>query len=140
MSSAQMAHRCPGAREVGIGVLEGHRLVFNRRGSYRPGGVASVVPTGEGPGGVPGVVWRLDAKAIAALDRVEDPGAYTREVIQVCALGAHGERPLWRCFAYIAIPQADHIRPDRAYAEIILGEALRRGFSESYVSSIRAMM
>ena len=76
MDREQMKQRVPQAEYVGVGYVPDHDLVFNRKGSYRPGGVASIVPM---PGvRAYGVVWAISPEELAEMDRVEDPTAYER--------------------------------------------------------------
>ena len=63
MSRALMAARCQGAAAVGIAVLSGWRFVINPEGfgsiALRPGGR------------VHGVLWRLSARDLAAINAYE---------------------------------------------------------------------
>src|SRR5260221_12251902 len=70
MSRALMGARCRGAEAVGIAVLSGWRFVIN------PEGFGSIAPR---PGGrVHGVLWRLSARDLAAVNAYEniDSGLY----------------------------------------------------------------
>lgn len=135
MCPAQMRRRCPDAIEIGQGTLEAHRLVFNRRGTYRPGGVASIIPTHRPIDTVPGVVWQLSPTDLATLDRIEDPTAYRRTTCTIFATPTN----TWHCFAYTAIPQADHIPPDPDYLQILIEQSKQRGFAPTYVQYLEAM-
>lgn len=87
MERGAMARRCPGAQALGIAVLPGYRFVINAD-RY-----ASVVPT---PGAaVHGVLWRLTARDLAALNIFEslDSGLYRRMMLTV-ALGTARRRAL----------------------------------------------
>ena len=66
MDAAQMARRCPGAVPAGTAVLPGYRFLINERG------YATVVPAEDGE--TPGLLWRLDAGHVEALDRYEGHG------------------------------------------------------------------
>src|SRR6516165_761349 len=77
MSRALMAARCQGAAAVGIAVLSGWRFVIN------PEGFGSIAPR---PGGrVHGVLWRLSARDLAAINAYEsvDSGLYLRRRLPV---------------------------------------------------------
>ena len=69
MDPVQMRQRCPGAETVGNGVLRDHRLCFPRLSDRRGCGVSSVEPAAGHE--VWGVVYRLDAADLAALDGFE---------------------------------------------------------------------
>lgn len=63
MDSEQMAHRCPGAETVGVGVLQDYRFVINERGY--------ATLRREAGAETPGLLWRLDPAHEEALDRYE---------------------------------------------------------------------
>src|SRR5258705_2674579 len=77
MSRALMGARCRGAEAVGIAVLSGWRFVINPEGfgsiALRPGGR------------VHGVLWRLSARDLAAINAYEsvDSGLYLRRRLVV---------------------------------------------------------
>src|SRR5258707_837238 len=77
MSRALMGARCRGAEAVGIAVLSGWRFVINSEG------FGSIAPQ---PGGrVHGVLWRLSARDLAAVNAYEsiDSGLYLRRRLAV---------------------------------------------------------
>src|SRR5262249_35659459 len=77
MSLAIMAARCRGAEACGIAVVLGWRFVIN------PEGFGSIAPR---PGGrVHGVLWRLSARDLAAINAYEsvDSGLYLRRQLPV---------------------------------------------------------
>lgn len=77
MSRALMAARCPDAEPVGTATLTGWRFVIN------PEGFGSIAPQ---PGGcVHGVLWRLSARDLAAVNAYEsvDSGLYVRRRLAV---------------------------------------------------------
>jgi hypothetical protein len=111
-----MKKRTPEAEYVGVGYVEDHDLVFNRKGSYRPGGVASIVPVV----GVRayGVIWAISPEELAEMDRIEDPNAYERVSKTVVTVdGRHLD-----CNVYVALPQGD-IPADQPYLELIIKAA-----------------
>src|SRR5258708_25392770 len=72
MSRALMSARCPGAEAMGTATLSGWRFVIN------PEGFGSIAAQ---PGGrVHGVLWRLSARDLAAVNAYEsiDSGLYLR--------------------------------------------------------------
>ena len=131
MSPEQMVARVPHAERIGIGMLNGYALGFTRRGSYRPGGVASVVRADASR--VYGVVWRLTALELASLDEAEDPSAYRRRTAEVrfpdgTPVVAH---------VYEAIPEGT-FAPDREYLKLIISAAEDAGLPSEYVQQVQA--
>jgi len=99
MDRAAMASRCPDAEALGAARLDSHRFFIARAG------YASVEPR---PGAaVYGVLWRVSARDLAALDAYENVagGLYRRATLSV----RHGNERL-RAVVYIARDQ----RPGRA--------------------------
>jgi gamma-glutamylcyclotransferase (GGCT)/AIG2-like uncharacterized protein YtfP len=137
MDDAQMRHRCPDARRVGIAVLAGHRLCFPRRSQIRGCGVASVEPR-EGHE-VWGVVYDLGPEDIASLDRREgyDPARdaaannYNRVAVLVAIDGVATE-----VLTYLAVPQASPPPPSVAYLAHLRSGARHHGLPEAYVASL----
>lgn len=75
----QMARRCPTAKVVGTGQIEGYELLF--RGGHR-GAVATVEPL-EGSA-VPVLMWKIKPQDEQALDRYEGyPHFYHKEMMDV---------------------------------------------------------
>jgi gamma-glutamylcyclotransferase (GGCT)/AIG2-like uncharacterized protein YtfP len=115
LSIEQMLHRCPGADVVGVAVLPGHRLAFGGW-SWRWGGpVATVLPA---PGReVPGVLYRLGAADLAALDRFEGcPIAYQRALRPV--VGQDGQKH--RALVYALVDQSPAFTgPAAAYVDVL---------------------
>jgi len=134
MSAAQMAVRCPGATRYGIGRLDSHRLVFNREGTRRPGGVASVEFLPSGGDAVYGVVWSMREQELRMLDEIEDPSAY-RRITGLVTL-ANGETIASEI--YVAIPTAAHIPPDPEYLGLIISSARAAGLPDSYIRSLES--
>ena len=70
----QMAHRCPTAKVVGAGILNGYKLVFNRVASIEPD-TSQSVPVG---------IWEIDEYCEASLDLYEGyPRLYRKEKVSV---------------------------------------------------------
>lgn len=129
MCSDQMRMRCPAAKTIGVGIVHQYELVFNRKGTYRPGAVASIVPCENGAC-VYGVIWELTPTDLAELDAIEQ--AYKRLPLRVST--PQGQR--YDCHTYIAIPEDDPPEPDQDYLLIILNAATRLGLPTSYVERI----
>ncbi len=116
LCAAQMAARCPGAREDGVVELAGWRFVINGRG------VATLAPE---PGArVFGLVWRLTPACEAALDRHEGvaKGAYRKAELEA------GGAP---ALVYLAADTAPGA-PRQGYPERILRAAEACGLDDAY--------
>ena len=116
LCAAQMAGRCPGAREGEAVELAGWRFVINRRG------VAAIVPD---PGArVFGLIWRLTPACEAALDRHEGvaKGVYRKEELEA------GGAP---ALVYLAADTAPGAARE-GYLERILRAAEVRGLDAAY--------
>lgn len=140
MSSAQMRERCPGHERIGIGMLPGHKLCFPRSSPIRQCGVASIAPR---PGSeVWGVIYRLTAPDLAALDRREgyneardlDSNRYLRKIVQV-----RMEADLLDCGTYEARPEPGAHIPSLAYLATIIEGAEENGLPSGYVASLRSI-
>ncbi len=127
MDSKQMKQRIASAAYVGIGVLDNHQLSFNRKGSYRPGGVASIEGSTEK---VWGVVWRMPSSDLAKLTKIEDPIAYNREHKTI--IMKNGE-PL-SCNVYVAKKQVDFIAPEKDYMNLIISGAKKFELPSTYIA------
>lgn len=116
---------------VGVGKLRDYRLAFNREGSFRPGGVASVVPV-EGSH-VYGIVWRLNEQQMMVLDAIENMVAYGRftRAVEIDGIG------LKECDCYITYPKGD-FTPGQAYLDIILKAAREHAFPDHYIQDLMA--
>ena len=101
----QMRLRCPSARVIGIGALEGYRLMF--KGS-QSGAYLTIEPHDGGI--VPVVAWEVTADDEAALDRYEGfPRFYYKEEMELPIRGIRsGKVRTRRVFVYI-------MREDRPY-------------------------
>jgi len=77
MDPVHMAERCPGAQQLGVASLPGHRF------GIAAGGYGTVRPDSEMA--VPGVLWRLTPADVAALDDFEgvESGFYRKDFARV---------------------------------------------------------
>lgn len=132
MSEPQMRERCPSAERVEVGFVPKYELVFNRKGSYRPGGVASIAPSDNPERSVYGIIWRLSTEDLQELDRIEDPNAYERVTINARSITGQ----TYKCQAYLAYPEADYVAPDPEYLKLLLHAAREAGLPERYVQWI----
>jgi hypothetical protein len=130
MDRNQIKQRTPSAELVGIGYVPDHDLVFNRKGSYRPGGVASIVPS-QGVKAY-GVVWAISPSDLEKMDAIEDPQAYER----VCKTVITEDGDELVCNVYVSFPQGD-IAPDQPYLELIISAAEVAGLPEGWISRLK---
>jgi gamma-glutamylcyclotransferase (GGCT)/AIG2-like uncharacterized protein YtfP len=128
MDEKQMQSRCSSAIKINNGFITDHKLVFNRKGSYREGGVASIEPAARNK--VWGVIYQLSEQDFIALDKIEDPNAYIRKEMEVMS-----DREEFRCEVYLAIPQGD-IPPNKEYLELIIRAAKRSKLPKDYIRKL----
>lgn len=130
MDRTQMKERTPSAEFVGIGYVPDHDLVFNRKGSYRPGGVASIVPS-RGVNAY-GVVWAISPRDLERMDAIEDPQAYKR--VEKLVVTEGDEKLL--CNVYVAFPEGD-IAPDQPYLELMIQAAEAAGLPDGWIRRMK---
>jgi gamma-glutamylcyclotransferase (GGCT)/AIG2-like uncharacterized protein YtfP len=124
MSRAAMRQRCPGARELGLAVLENHDFIIIRDG------YASVLPS---PGDtVHGLLWRLDPRALAALNVYEslDSGLYRAMTLPVRSAGR-------RVTALVYVARSRALgSPRPGYLEEVVAAARELGFPPAYIDML----
>ncbi len=124
MSRTLMRVRCPGAEAVGMATLAGWRFVIN------PEGLGTVAPQ---PGGtVHGVLWRLTARDLAAVNAYEsvDSGLYLRRRLTVRC----GKRRA-AALVYIARREGEgRARP--GYIDVVVEAARDWNLPTAYVRSL----
>ena len=131
MDAAQMLTRCPSAMMIGPVMLPEHRLMFNRSGTYRLGGVANVEPSaGER---VYGILWKMATADFTRLDHTEDPSAYRRERAWVYSLRGQP----YDCHVYLAIPDQPDL-PDRDYLDSLIQAGHNAGLPPEYLTKLLA--
>lgn len=124
MSRALMEPRCPGATALGVARLPGYRFLIMREG------YASVAPA---PGGaVHGVLWRLTARDVAALNAYEniESGLYIRETLPV----RHGEATA-SALVYVGHGRAEG-RPRPGYMELVIAAAREWNLPQDYIADL----
>jgi hypothetical protein len=124
MSRTLMNGRCPGAEALGTATLFGWRFVINREG------VGSIAPR---PGGrVHGVLWRLTARDVAAVNAYEslDSGLYLRRRLAV-RWGERGASAL----VYIARRPGEGT-PRPGYIWLVIEAAREWKLPEHYIRSL----
>ena len=122
--AADMARRCPNAREIGMVILPGWRFLVGRRG------YGTLVP--DPAARVVGVLWSLTPACERTLDEFEeiDGGLFRRESIVIA-----GEPTL----VYLATDAAPgSVRP--GYLETVIAAAEARGFPADYVEVLRGWL
>ena len=130
MLTERILDRLGTVEQVGIGLLPNYQLVFNRLGSYSPGGVASVIPS-QGRS-VYGVIWKLNNKQLTMLDEIEDPAAYSRESVSV----EMNDGSSVDCLTYIAYSQGYH-PPTKNYLSYLIRGAEEHDLPSKYVKNLR---
>ncbi|HUN48934.1 MAG TPA: gamma-glutamylcyclotransferase family protein [Stellaceae bacterium] len=121
MIAADMAARCPAAREIGTVILPGWRFAIMGRG------YATILP--EAGAAVHGVLWWITPDCERILDQFENVagGLYHRETLTVAAAPA---------LVYLGNGPATG-RPRAGYLEPIVAAAEARGFPPAYVAELR---
>jgi gamma-glutamylcyclotransferase (GGCT)/AIG2-like uncharacterized protein YtfP len=129
MSRPDMARRAPGARALGLGRLDRHRLVVT---------AAGYLAVKAGPAGtVHGVVWRLTPRDLARLDAYEGlgPGRYRRRLMPIRTKG--GARP---CFVYHGAGMREGARLNRRpFVEAVLGPAMAWNLPAPALAGLRRL-
>ncbi len=118
MNLEQMAVRCPKAKVIGTGILEGYRLTF--RGHYK--GVANIEPCKERE--VPIVLWEITEDCETELDKYEGyPRLYEKKEIKVKVKGK-----IKKAMAYVMT--AEHNGKSSLPSEYYLG-VINKGYLDN---------
>ncbi len=128
MDRAHMARLCPRAEALGLALLKDHQF-FIAHGGY--GSIAR-----KRNAVVHGVLWRISARDIAALDGYEamDEGLYRHVVLPV-----HWNGKLLRALAYVASdPRPGLPRPQ--YRELVLNAARSWELHDDYLALLQRAM
>lgn len=122
LNVGQMAHRCPDAEVVGIGVIPNFRLTFKALGVSA---FATIEPySGES---VPVAVWQISGRDEAALDRYEGyPTHYTREYMDILMDDGESINALVYVMNARAVPRL----PSQGYFEAVLSGYRSFGLDE----------
>jgi cation transport regulator ChaC len=124
MSRALMGARCPTAEPLGTATLRGWRFVIN------PDGFGSLTPR---PGGVVrGVLWRLNARDLAAVNAYESIGSglYLRRLLPVRSANRQTS-----ALVYIARRQGEGM-PRPGYLELVIAAARDWNLPEPYIRAL----
>lgn len=131
MDEKQMRERVCNPKKVGIGYIPNYGITFNRKGSYRSGGVASIV---REPGErTYGIIWLLSQTDFEKLDDVEDPAAYSRR--KKFVVDEQGKKRL--CYVYVAKPVGT-FTPDPTYLELVISAAKKEGLPSHWISKLES--
>jgi gamma-glutamylcyclotransferase (GGCT)/AIG2-like uncharacterized protein YtfP len=124
MSRALMGARCPAAEALGTATLSGWRFVIN------PEGFGSLAP--QQGSLVHGVLWRLTARDLAAVNAYESVGSglYLRRRLAVRC----GERQA-AALVYIARREGEG-RPRPGYIDVVVEAARDWNLPAAYVRSL----
>jgi gamma-glutamylcyclotransferase (GGCT)/AIG2-like uncharacterized protein YtfP len=124
MSRPHMQARCPGASALGTATLAGWCFVIN------PDGYGSIA--GRAGGIVHGVLWRLDARDLAAINAYENVagGLYLRQTLPVLHKGKRQS-----ALVYIAARQGEGT-PRPGYMAIVVAAARDWALPEPYIREL----
>lgn len=136
MSLPRLGARTPGARRLGMCVLELHALRFHKLSEADGSGKCDAYYTGEATDRVIGALFEIPVAERPALDRVEGLGrGYLDKMITVHdATGVAHE-----AFTYWATNIDPQARPFSWYHHHVLHGALETGVPEEYLALIRAV-
>ena len=125
MSVPDMRARCPGAVALGVATLAGWRFVIN------PDGYGSIAP--QAGGIVPGVLWRLGPRELAAINAYENVagGLYVRRMLSVLRDGRREA-----ALVYIARRRGEGA-PRPGYIELVVAAARAWELPERYIASLQ---
>ncbi len=124
MSRPHMQARCPGATALGVATLAGWRFVIN------PDGYGSIAPQ---PGGIVyGVLWRLTARDLAAINAYENVagGLYVRHMLPVLHEGKREQ-----ALVYIAVREGEGT-PRPGYMTLVVDAARDWSLPEPYIRTL----
>ena len=125
MSRAQMGARCPGARALGTATLPHWQFVIGVEGH------GSILPR---PGAiVHGVLWRLGARDLAAINAYENinSGLYLRRIVPV------RYRTILRPALVYILRRPGRGRPRPGYVHLVVAAARDWGLPDAYVDALR---
>jgi gamma-glutamylcyclotransferase len=139
LDATQMRLRCPEARHVGKGRLDGYRFCFPVWSRIRQSGLISIEPSaGER---VWGVLYELRDRDLPRLDQREgyDPerpasrNAFTRVAVRV----ARGHSKTAEAQTYVARPAMEARLPSADYIAHLVHLAAARGLPAEYQARLR---
>lgn len=134
MLPARLAARCPSAQVIGRAMAPGWRVAFWKEGRDGSGKATLIADPGQA---VPGMLYRIAAADLPALDRAEGAGAgYDRN--DALAVEADGRRQV--AVSYVAPhPRADLLPFDWYLALVVAGAELG-GLPADHIAALRAQV
>lgn len=128
MDRAHMAKLCPKAEPLGLATLKDHRFFVAH------GGYGSIAPKRDTD--VHGVLWRISARDLVALDGYEaiGDGLYQHAMMPV-----HHDGKLLRVLVYLA-NDARPARPSVQYRDTVLKAARDWSLPDEYVAALAKEM
>jgi gamma-glutamylcyclotransferase len=137
LSRQRMEKRTGPVHAARVARLKDFRLAFNVTDAAGVERYANIVPTARGE--VWGVVYRMSAEALVALDRYEEvaEGCYSREIVEVDTLD--GEQ--LQAEVYIGGPKRTIAegRPSERYLKIVLAGANEHKLPVEYIRHIESL-
>ncbi|HZP20031.1 MAG TPA: gamma-glutamylcyclotransferase family protein [Bauldia sp.] len=137
----QMAARCPRARLVGPGKLEGYRLCFPRRSYVRNSAVASIEAAAEGT--VWGALYEIGEADIDRFDAREgyNPRCRQEENIstRVPVTVRLSDGSTVEAMTYVANPAPNPGLPSADYLSVIINGAMACRASDDYIAMLQAL-
>lgn len=127
--SERLVERVGSAPVLGPALARGRRLECNKHGLDGSGKANLIEAPGES---VWGVVYRLSARQLDALDRFE--GGYTRVELDV-----HGCGTSHRAWTYVSLRLTEDPRPFDWYKGLMLAGAREHGLPDEWLARLRAL-
>lgn len=135
MLEERFIERCESATRLNTyGIVKDFKLVFNRKGDYENGGVASIIPSENDI--VLGAIFLINDNDLKKLDKIESPDgkSYYRELIKV-----HTQTNLiLECYTYIAYPQGS-FKPTKKYLNWIIKGAEQIELPIDYIENLKSI-
>jgi len=129
-----MRERCPNARYIGVGKLDGYTLDFTIYAPHRGCGAADIVLNPHDS--VSGLVYELDNDDLSKLDRIEgSPIHYRRVSVNIELLNERKD-----VFAYEVVNKSQNVPPSHDYLNLLKQAAKQYGFPASYRSKLDAIL
>lgn len=127
----RLLQRVPSARVIGPALIEGYRLVFNKRGADNSGKCNVMLASADDR--VHGALFDIDARQKSALDRAE--GGYDVHQLRVMSGGESHQ-----AFSYIAHPQnlVDELHPYDWYHALVMTGGRYHDLPAAYLERIAA--
>lgn len=129
MATSRMQQRIPDAQVVGVAVLRGWKLVWDKI-SKDGSGKANLQSASQSE--TWGVLYRLPETALTHLDRIE--GNYQRHTVEVET--NDGEKI--EAITYISEKRDEALLPFPDYKEFVIKGAQEHGLPDAYIAQINA--